>query len=95
MMHYRNNNGDPDLSILGFGCMRFPKKGNSFDMVEVEQEIMYAIANGINYFDKAYVYFGSEEALGTVLAKNNCRDKVKIATKLPHYLVKKEEDLEK
>lgn len=94
-MNYRNNNGNNDLSILGFGCMRFPKKGNSFDMVEVEKEIMYAIEQGVNYFDTAYIYSGSEEALGTVLAKNNCREKVKIATKLPHYLVKKEEDLEK
>lgn len=94
-MNYRNNNGNNDLSILGFGCMRFPKKGNSFDMVEVEKQIMYAIEQGVNYFDTAYVYSGSEEALGTVLAKNNCREKVKIATKLPHYLVKKEDDLEK
>ncbi len=94
-MNYRNNNGNNDLSILGFGCMRFPKKGNSFDMVEVEKQIMYAIEQGVNYFDTAYVYSGSEEALGTVLAKNNCRQKVKIATKLPHYLVKKEDDFEK
>ena len=94
-MNYRNNNGNNDLSALGFGCMRFPKKGNSFDMVEVEKQIMYAIENGVNYFDTAYVYSGSEEALGIVLEKNNCRNKVKIATKLPHYLVKKEEDFEK
>lgn len=94
-MKYRNNNGNQDLSALGFGCMRFPKKGNAFDMVEVEKQIMYAIENGVNYFDTAYVYSGSEEALGTVLEKNHCRDKVKIATKLPHYLVKKEEDFER
>ncbi|MFA9378258.1 MAG: aldo/keto reductase [Lachnotalea sp.] len=94
-MNFRNNNGNNDLSILGFGCMRFPKKGNSFDMVEVEKQIMFAIEHGVNYFDTAYVYSGSEEALGQVLAKNKCREKVNIATKLPHYLVKKEEDFEK
>lgn len=94
-MNYRNNNGNNDLSILGFGCMRFPKKGSSFDMAEVEKQIMYAVDHGVNYFDTAYVYSGSEEALGTVLAKNNCREKVNIATKLPHYLVKKEDDFEK
>lgn len=93
-MNYRNSNGGNDLSILGFGCMRFPKKGNSINMEEVENQIMYAIEQGVNYFDTAYVYPGSEEALGTVLAKNNCREKVKIATKLPHYLVKKEDDFE-
>jgi len=94
-MKYRNNNQNNDLSILGFGCMRFPKKGNSFDMKAVEEQIMYAINHGVNYFDTAYVYSGSEVALGKVLAKNNCRDQVKIATKLPHYLVKKQEDFDK
>ncbi len=94
-MNYRNNNGNNDLSILGFGCMRFKKKGASFDMEEVEKEICHAIDKGINYFDTAYIYPGSEEALGTVLAKNNLRDKVKIATKLPHFLMKTREDMEK
>ena len=94
-MNYRTNNGANELSILGFGCMRFPKKGNSIDMVEVEKEILYAMEQGVNYFDTAYVYGGSEEALGTVLANNHCRERVKIATKLPHYLVKKEDDFEK
>lgn len=94
-MKYRNNNENKDLSILGFGCMRFPKKGNSIDMEAVEEQIMYAINQGVNYFDTAYVYPGSEVALGKVLAKNNCRDQVKIATKLPHYMVKKNEDFDK
>lgn len=94
-MNYRNNNGKNDLSILGFGCMRFQKKGNAINLEEAEKEIMYAIEQGVNYFDTAYVYPGSEEALGTILARNNCRDKIKIATKLPHYLVKKEADFEK
>lgn len=94
-MNYRNNNGEQDLSILGFGCMRFPKKGNSIDMEETEREILYAIENGVNYFDTAYVYSGSEDALGRVLEKNHCRDQINIATKLPHYLVKKPGDFER
>ncbi len=94
-MNYRNNNGNQDLSILGFGCMRFPKKGNGFDMPEVEREILYAIEHGVNYFDTAYIYAGSEEALGTVLANNNCRSKIKIATKLPHYMMKTRAEMEK
>ncbi len=94
-MQYRNNNGKNDLSVLGFGCMRFKKKGNSFDMEEVEREIMYAIEQGVNYFDTAYIYSGSEEALGTILQKNGVREKIKIATKLPHYLMKTREDMEK
>ncbi len=94
-MQYRNNNGNNDLSVLGFGCMRFKKKGSGFDMEEVEREIMYAVEQGINYFDTAYIYSGSEEALGNVLHKNGIREKVKIATKLPHYLMKTREDMEK
>lgn len=94
-MKYRKVNHEADLSILGFGCMRFPRTAGKIDMDKTEEMIMYAIENGINYFDTAYVYPGSEVALGKVLYKNQCRDQVKIATKLPHYLVKKEGDFEK
>ena len=49
---------------------------------------MEAYRQGVNYYDTAYVYPGSEAALGEILEKNNLRDKVNIATKLPHYLIK-------
>ena len=91
IMQYRMN----DLSILGFGCMRFPRKGAATDMKQTEQQIMHAIENGINYFDTAYVYPGSEAALGKILDENGVRDKVNIATKLPHYLVKEADDVQK
>ena len=94
-MKYRKVNHEADLSILGFGCMRFPRTAGKIDMDKTEEMIMHAIGNGINYFDTAYVYPGSEVALGKILEKNKCRDKIKIATKLPHYLVKKEGDFEK
>lgn len=84
-----------DLSILGFGCMRFPKRGNSIDMEETERELGYAIAHGVNYFDTAYIYRGIEEALGTILEKNHWRSQVKIATKMPHFLIKSIDGLEK
>ena len=95
-MNYRINpkNGDK-LSILGFGCMRFTKNGLSVDEKEVERQILYAIEKGVNYFDTAYIYPNSEEILGRILDKNNCREKVKIATKLPPYLVKKYSDFDK
>jgi predicted aldo/keto reductase-like oxidoreductase len=90
-MNYRVNpkNGD-ELSILGFGCMRFPKDEN-----ETEKLILYAIENGVNYFDTAYMYGNSEETLGRILNKNNKRRDIKIATKIPPYFVKKYEDLDK
>ncbi|HEX3022560.1 MAG TPA: aldo/keto reductase [Lachnospiraceae bacterium] len=94
-MNYRTVERDGSkLSILGFGCMRFPKKRGSIDLEETENEIMHAIEMGINYFDTAYVYPGSEETLGKILAKNQCREKVMIATKLPHYLIKKADSIE-
>lgn len=83
------------MSILGFGCMRFPKKGGSVDMEETERELLYAIEQGINYFDTAYIYQGNEEVLGTILEKNQMREQVMIATKLPHYMIKSVEGLEK
>jgi predicted aldo/keto reductase-like oxidoreductase len=91
-MNYRT---DDQLSILGFGCMRFPKKGNSFDMEEIEREITHAIDMGINYFDMAYIYSGIEEVFGKVMEKYGFRDKIKIATKLPHYLMKDVNDMQK
>ena len=95
-MNYRKDKYGNDLSILGFGCMRFPrKKTGKTDMEETEREIMTAISKGVNYFDTAYIYPGSEAALGEILEKNAVRDKVYIATKLPHYLIKSREELDK
>lgn len=94
-MQYRNDrNGNP-ISLIGYGCMRFSKKGNSIDFEKAEKEVLHGIESGINYYDTAYAYPGNEETLGKILADNNVRDKVKIATKLPQYLVKKPEQIDK
>ena len=96
-MNYRKNQKNSDkLSILGFGCMRLPTKGNSIDEKRAEEMIISAIEEGVNYFDTAYVYhFGkSESMLGKVLSKGY-RDRVKIATKLPPFMVKKAADMDK
>lgn len=82
-------------SLIGFGCMRFPRKGNGFDLDEIRKEIKYAYDQGVNYFDTAYIYAGSEEVLGTVLMELGIRQDVMIATKLPHYFMKTVEDAEK
>jgi uncharacterized protein len=89
-MNYRTNpkNGD-QLSQLGFGCMRFQ---GDFD--ETRRQIIYAIEHGVNYFDTAYVYPGSEATLGKALS-GGYRERVKIATKMPPYLIKKYEDFDK
>jgi len=67
------------LSALGFGCMRFPR-----DRALTERLIVRAAEAGVNYFDTAYLYPGSEAALGSILHKYGLRDKVFVATKLPH-----------
>ncbi|GHT71007.1 aldo/keto reductase [Spirochaetia bacterium] len=83
------------LSVLGYGCMRFPGALGRIDMRKTEELVMAAIAGGMNYFDTAYIYPGSEEALGTILEKNKVRDRVYIATKLPVIVTKSSEDFEK
>ncbi|MDE6434046.1 MAG: aldo/keto reductase [Lachnospiraceae bacterium] len=87
-MKYRNNRKGEPVSLLGYGCMRFSRKGNNIDIDKAEQEVMTAIRAGVNYLDTAYIYPGSEAAVGEILARNNCREQVNIATKLPQYLIK-------
>lgn len=94
-MQYREDRNHESISILGYGCMRFTRKGKGIDLDKAEQEVMAAINGGVNYFDTAYIYQGSEAALGKILKKNGCREKVFIATKLPQYLIKSRAALDK
>ena len=94
MLYRENPRNYQKLSVLGYGGLRFSKKGNAIDQEKAEQEMKLAVEQGVNYFDTAYTYPGSEVALGTFLAKGY-RDKVNIATKLPHYYIKKETDMER
>ena len=87
-MKYRKDRYGNELSQLGYGCMRFTGKGGKIDFAKAEREIMRAVEKGVNYFDTAYAYPGSEECLGRILEENKVRDKVNIATKLPQYLVR-------
>ncbi len=94
-MEYRKDKHGNKLSMLGYGCMRFTKKGNAIDIDKAEQEIMAAYEAGVNYYDTAYIYPGSEAALGEILERNGIRDKVNIATKLPQYLIRNSKGLDK
>ena len=94
-MNYRLDKYGNPISILGFGCMRWQRSGGGIDLAEAEREVLTAIEGGVNYFDTAYIYPGSESALGEILEKNRLRDKVFIATKLPHYLIRSAEGMEK
>ena len=81
------------VSILGYGCMRFPHKDRRIDEERTERQIISAIERGVNYFDTAYVYGGSEAVLGRILAKGR-RDKVLIATKMLLIMIHSTKDME-
>lgn len=94
-MQYRQNKTGEDISLLGYGCMRFTRKGGNIDIDKAEKEVRLALQGGVNYFDTAYVYPGNEAALGEILRRIGCRENVNIATKLPHYLIKSIDGIEK
>jgi len=101
-MLYRKvkSNGD-ELSILGYGCMRLPQKKGTpgdgkIDEDRARDQIHYAIDKGVNYFDTAMPYHmgASELFLGKVFT-NGVREKIKLATKIPHFHVTAPQDMEK
>ncbi len=94
-MKYREDKYGNKLSALGFGCMRFKKKMGRINMEDAEHQIMTAFNKGVNYFDTAFIYPGSESAIGEIFEKNDIRDKVYIATKLPPQLMRSTEILDK
>lgn len=96
MLTRKNNKNGDELSILGFGCMRYPMKGSSIDEPRTIALIRDAIEKGVNYFDTAYFYHGgkSESLLGEALS-GGYRERVKIATKLPPFMVSKLEGAKK
>ena len=86
-MLYRKDRYGNELSALGFGCMRFTTANGKIDLEKAEKEILRSIELGVNYFDTAYIYTGSEAAIGEIFERNGVRDRIKIATKLPQYLI--------
>ena len=86
-----------DLSILGFGCMRLPvTKDGHIDETNATKMLRYAIDHGVNYVDTAYPYHNgeSEPFLGRAL-QGGYREKVKLATKLPSWLIKSRADMDR
>ncbi len=88
---------DWPVSALGFGAMRLPsKRMNRFspDSAQSTAIIRSGIDQGINYVDTAYVYPGSEKAVGEAL-KDGYRERVHLVSKLPVFLTRKTEDFDK
>jgi predicted aldo/keto reductase-like oxidoreductase len=99
-MQYRKMGSmDWEVSALGFGCMRLPSRRFSLmgaDLEESKRIIRYGIDRGINYVDTAWPYHlgESEKILGETL-KDGYREKVKLVTKLPIFLVRRAEDFDR
>lgn len=99
-MKYRNFGKIPfQPSALGFGLMRLPMQDKEKGIVDLDEAIRivhHAVDQGVNYLDTAYIYhrMESEKILGEIV-KDGYREKVKIATKLPLWMIKDEADLDK
>ncbi|MBS4786120.1 MAG: aldo/keto reductase [Clostridiales bacterium] len=92
--------GGDALSLLGFGCMRFPRKAGRIDQPAVDALLARAIQLGVNYFDTAWMYPGSEEAVGLFLSRPGAggrplREQVYLATKLAYMAVKDRPGMER
>jgi uncharacterized protein len=88
---------DFQVSALGFGAMRLPMQTEGdtqrIDEAEAIRMMRYAIDQGVNYIDTAYAYGDSEMVVGKAL-RDGYRDRVKIATKMPIWLVQQPADLD-
>ena len=62
-MLYRSDKYGNQISQLGYGCMRFTRKGSSLDYEKAEKELLLAIDRGINYLDSAYIYIREVKSL--------------------------------
>ncbi len=86
-----------NMPKLGFGLMRLPEKDGVIDHDTVCRMVDRYMDTGMNYFDTAYVYHGgkSETAAKEALVKRYPRDSFMIATKLPAWEIKKQEDVDR
>ncbi|MDO4466110.1 MAG: aldo/keto reductase [Bacillota bacterium] len=83
-------------SKLGFGLMRLPKNEEGRILVEqVEKMVDAFLEKGFTYFDTAYAYAGSENAIREALVKRYPRERFTLADKMPAWKIEKEEDVER
>jgi predicted aldo/keto reductase-like oxidoreductase len=105
LLYRKYGKTNEQVSALGFGCMRLPIIGG--DPANIDEEkaikmIRHAIDEGVNYVDTAYPYHGNGMAKGGAsepfvakALKDGYRQRVKLATKLPSWLIKTRADMDK
>lgn len=81
-----------NIKKLGFGLMRLPKKDDQFDIEQIKLMVDEFLAAGFTYFDTAWAYTGSEEAIREALIKRYPREKFQLATKNAAWLNTKNRD---
>ncbi|MBQ9423989.1 MAG: aldo/keto reductase, partial [Pyramidobacter sp.] len=72
---------DKEIKKLGFGLMRLPKKGEEFDIEQIKAMVDRFMAAGFTYFDTAWAYPGSEDAIRQTLVERYPRESFQLATK--------------
>jgi len=96
MRYKKFGNTGAEVSVLGFGCMRFPMiRKDSKEYVDEDRTIPMlrrAYELGVNYFDTAYFYCGGQSEIVLGKALKGIRDKVYVSTKSPGHLVRKPGD---
>jgi len=90
------NKKETEVSILGFGCMRFPTKEGEVDIVASKKMVDYAIEHGTNYIDTAWPYHGGKsELVVQEILREYPRESYLLADKLPLWDVKTNEDVDR
>lgn len=105
MLYRKFGKTKENVSVLGFGCMRLPIIGQDPTHIDEERALAMvrtAIDSGVNYVDTAYPYHGTgfmtggaSELFVAKALKDGYRDKVKLATKLPSWLITTRADMDK
>ncbi|MEM2136965.1 MAG: aldo/keto reductase, partial [Candidatus Methanomethylicia archaeon] len=98
MKYRRFGSLDWYVSALGFGAMRLPTIGGDYSSVDEDEAIKmirYGIEHGINYIDTAYGYHGGRSEVIVGKAVEGYRERVRIATKMPVWLVNSHSDMDK
>lgn len=86
----------PEVSALGFGCMRLPVTGNRIDRPMASRMLLEAIDSGVNYIDTAFLYHnGESESFIADTITGHLRERVLIADKMPSWLIRKPSDFDR